>query len=112
MYLAVFLSLLAAPAAERSPAQEGKVLILASSDVVVNEFLAHGAEYADNARFVIQAVEAFCLDQRILLAGRVPAEAGRKISPALEEILRQHPDTIAVTYYASSTPPASHRSLQ
>jgi hypothetical protein len=113
MHLALFVSLLAAPAAERQASQEGKVLILSSADMVANDFLSQGVEYASNARFLAQVVEGFCLDARL---ARIPRRAvpggARKVSPVFEEILKEHPGPVEARYYASAAMPPDFKELR
>ena len=113
MRLALIVSLLAAPAAERPAHPEGKVLILASADMVANDFLSQGKEFTPNARFIAQVVEAFCLDPRILRIPEAASPGGeRKASPAFEEILKELPGPVEAHYYASSVMPPGFKDLR
>lgn len=62
MLAAAVLLCLSSAGADPAPAG-GKVLILASADMLKNEFLIQGEEYAPNTAFFIQAVEALCRDR-------------------------------------------------
>lgn len=101
------------PEKSRREPGEGMVVILSSTDVIKNDFLMQGGEYAGNAQFYYRLIDSLCLGDRLMeigLAGRSGVPGG--ISEATRQVLAQLRDPVHVRYHVSDAVPAGLGNLK
>jgi hypothetical protein len=83
--------------------EEGKVVIFASADMIKNDFLSEGGDFASAERLFLNLLDEICLDRRLLELKRAPASLERQaaLPKPLEEVLSGLSRPLAIRYYSS-----------
>ena len=91
------------------PVESGNLLVLASVDMLRNDFVMQGPDYRGNVLFLQNAIENFGLGAVLgdMKTERLPdkEDGSRTVSPAMKEILSNLEDEIHVAYYVSNELP-------
>jgi len=87
------------------PVESGNLLVLASVDMLRNDFVMQGPDYRGNVLFLQNAIENFGLGAVLgdMKTERLPdkEDGSRTVSPAMKEILSNLEDEVHVAYYVS-----------